>query len=31
MSEPPVLLEVRDGVGWLTLNRAHAGNAIDMG
>ena len=27
--EPPVLLDVTDGVGWITLNRPKAYNAID--
>ena len=30
MSAEPVLLSIEDGVGWLTLNRPDAGNAIDI-
>jgi 2-(1,2-epoxy-1,2-dihydrophenyl)acetyl-CoA isomerase len=30
MSDAPLLVDVRDGVAWLTLNRPDAGNAIDM-
>ena len=30
MSEPPVLLDVRDGIARLTLNRPEAANAIDL-
>ena len=30
-SEEPVLFEVRDNIGYVTLNRPHAGNAIDLG
>lgn len=30
MSDDPVLLAIRDGVAWLTLNRPEAGNAIDL-
>jgi 2-(1,2-epoxy-1,2-dihydrophenyl)acetyl-CoA isomerase len=29
-SEPAVLLDVTDGVGWITLNRPEAYNALDM-
>src|SRR5215813_3550874 len=29
-SEEPVLFEVRDNVGYVTLNRPHAGNSIDL-
>jgi 2-(1,2-epoxy-1,2-dihydrophenyl)acetyl-CoA isomerase len=29
-SEPPVCLEIRDGVGRITLNRPTAYNAIDL-
>jgi 2-(1,2-epoxy-1,2-dihydrophenyl)acetyl-CoA isomerase len=30
-SEEPVLFEVRDNVGYVTMNRPHAGNALDLG
>ncbi len=30
MSDEPILLDVRDGVAWLTLNRPAAGNALDL-
>lgn len=30
MSETPLLVEIIDGVAWLTLNRPEAGNAIDL-
>ncbi|HEY7405567.1 MAG TPA: enoyl-CoA hydratase/isomerase family protein [Candidatus Angelobacter sp.] len=30
-SEEPVLFDVRDHVGYVTLNRPHAGNSIDLG
>lgn len=30
-SEMPVLFEVRDNVGYVTLNRPHAGNTLDLG
>ncbi len=30
-SEEPVLFEVRDNVGYVTLNRPHAGNSLDLG
>lgn len=30
MSDTPLLVDVRDGVAWLTLNRPDAGNAIDL-
>lgn len=30
-SEEPVLFEVRDHVGYVTLNRPHAGNSLDLG
>lgn len=30
MSETPLLVEIADGIAWLTLNRPEAGNAIDL-
>ena len=30
MSASPVLVEVNDGIAWITLNRPDAGNAIDL-
>ena len=30
MNDAPLLIDVEDGVAWLTLNRPEAGNAIDL-